>query len=307
MIVTKNFSGTRLQKKSNGWTAREVWLVTGTADKDAAIEAAVAHAAPHADNTNMTVFARDADPVGALAWRVNADYAFGDPGLCADSPLDENPTILYDHGRETIPTEIDIDNNHIVNSAGDPFDPPETATVPIVGMIVRRAEPFFSLSRSLAYSDHVNSDAFSITGAGGVDPGQAYCDYIKPREPYTLAAPFVWMEYRFEFAGGTDPFQNHPVDQGQYGFYTDGDGDPQKGPLCWANGSPVGIDIRLDGTGMPIDTRVKVLGADQSVNDPIANPDTPPGLTVDPDYSSNDNLKLLIWKTKPTAVFSTLL
>lgn len=300
------FTGRSLVKQSNNWLARESWDVVGTPDPSIAIETAIGFNAAHIDNPNMRAGRRFVESrKGPLAWIVAAEFSFGDHGLCATSRLLEPYVILPDIGRYSFPSNVDENNNAILNSAGDPLDP-MPLTAPTFGLCVRRYEPFFDVQKSLLFSDTCNSDSFTLAGAGPVAAGQCYCEYVKPFEPYTATAPEVGIEYRFEFRGGTNPFDLHPMDVGRWGWYS-ASGTPTKGQIVAPDGTQPDFDVPLDGTGKPIDSSYKILAKDGvTLSAPIANPNLPPGFTVESSYSTA-NQKTLLWRGKTRVAFAGIL
>jgi hypothetical protein len=296
-----------MRKAAWGWAARERWIVTGTNSKYAAIDAAVPHAAGHPDNPYIHIKARDADPIGLLAWSVTGDYSFGDVGLASDNPLLEPPRIRYEKVKQTYPVDVDLNTNAILDSAGQPLDPRETENVPMKKLIVKQARPFFDVGMSIQYEDSVCSDAFNIQGAGGLTAGQCYCDCIEPIEEYTHLAPYVWVEFAFLIAGGKNPFQAHPIDQGRTGWYTDSGGVAQRGLFCNKNKDVSPIPVRLNGVdGQPIDSGWFILGDDGGVHSPVANPTPPTGLTIETSLSGPKQ-KTMLWFNKTRQPFSGLI
>jgi len=302
------FTGRSLLKQSNNWLARESWDVVGTPDPGIAIETACSFDAVHVDNQNMKAGKRWVQSQkGPLSWIVAAEFSFGDHGLCSLGPLTEPYIILPDIGRQSFPSNTDQNNNAITNSAGDLL-PAQPLTAPTLGLRVRRYEPFYNLQRALNYSDGCNSDQFTLGGAGIVGPGQCYCEYIQPFTEYTATAPWVGIEYRFVFEGGTNPFDLHPIDVGRWGWYTDATtGQPTKGQIVAPDGTQPDFDVPLDGTGKPIDSQYKILAKDgTTLSTPIANPSLPPGLIIEQAYSTAKQ-KTLFYAGKRRVPFSGIL
>ncbi|HEX4796184.1 MAG TPA: hypothetical protein VH370_20510 [Humisphaera sp.] len=307
IIVTQRYSGSSLRKVSNAWVARESWNVTGTPDKSTAIEVACSHNLPHSINPNMRAGHRDASNYkGPLSWIVTADFTFGDHGACAQTPLDEPAKILAEAGIEMVPTDIDKDQNAILNSAGDPFDPPQSGAVHTLGLCVRLAVPFYNIQEAIKITDAVNSDPFELRGAGGVEPGQCHCRSYKPTEDYTENAPFVWVEYVFEFAEGVEPWQSITFDEGRNGWYVNLFNETVKGQICYNDGTPVNQDVRLDGTGKPMDPKMKIVDKDGKTWPPVNNPNKPPGIEI-LKSRSNATATSLIWRDKQQVPFTGLI
>jgi hypothetical protein len=299
--VTHNWSDSRLSKASGNWTATESWVVTDVASKSEAIDAAVAHNEQHPDNANLRAYQRDAAQVGPLAWRVTAQYRFGEFGPGEDDPLNEPIEIDWQFIKETLPIDRDVDNNAIVNSAGDPYDPPPSRVYAHVALVIRRNEPLFSAATALAYIDKVNAAPITIAGAGTLDTEQMLCDMIAPASSYRADAEYVPVVYRFILKPGTRPHQLRTVDQGRNGWYQDGS-DTKPGAIVDGEGNPVLADVRLDGTGKPINAQYKITGGKET---PVATATLPAGLDVDDELSTAD-VKYLGWTVFQTADFTAL-
>jgi len=300
------FSKSTLRKVSGAWVATESWTVTGTADKATAIEVACSHNLPHPNNPNMRAGSRDATNFkGPLSWIVTAFFTFGDHGACAVSPLDEPAEILAESGIEMVPSDTDIDGNAIVNSAGDPIDPPQARAVHTLALSVKLWVPSYNIQEAMRITDAINSDPFELKGAGIVEPGQCHCRHYKPIQSYTQFAPYVRVEFLFEFADATDPWQNLIFDMGRNGWAIGPDGDPIKGQICFHDGTPISEDVRLDGTGKPIDPKLRIFNINSPANPavPIANPNPPKGIQI---YSKNDTQTTLKWRDKQPVPFTGL-
>lgn len=107
-------------------------------------------------------------------WTVTATYS--NEREASDSPL--NDPVEYNWGTEQFQEVADTDKNGqgIVNSAGDPFDPPimrdnSRRTVTIT------SNQAFVPTWVLSYQDAVNSDAINIDNIG-IGVGQAKCQQV---------------------------------------------------------------------------------------------------------------------------------
>lgn len=312
IVVTRRWTGRGLRKTGGNWSATESWVVTGTGDSGQAEDAAVAHGAVHPESIYLRVFHRDPQATGPLSWIITASYGIDDPKKDLPTPLMQDPIISWDFQRETEPTDRDINDVAIRNSAGDPFDPPLNRFITTGTLRVKRAEPFFNIQKAMTYMNRVNSDAFNIQGVGGLTPGQCYCEMIAPGGDYTLSSPFVWVIYKFKFKPGGDPFQAHPVDEGKWGWWNDS-GTVKKGRICDPSGNIVDFDVRLNGAGRPLlgSTYFKVLGAPGGTGDAV--PQTAvdgadvPGFVEDPATVDSADITNALWKTVPAVAFAGLL
>jgi hypothetical protein len=98
---------------------------------------------------------------GKLAWKITAQYS-------SERELNTNPTlepalITWDSEQFQRPAVFDKNGNAIVNSAGDPFDPPNMMDDSRRVVTVEKQLAVVP-SWILTYQDAVNSDTFSIDG-----------------------------------------------------------------------------------------------------------------------------------------------
>jgi hypothetical protein len=84
------------------------------------------------------------------------------------------------------------------------------------------------------------------------------CLSIQPAHDFIYvpnAIRFVRMYYQFEVVFGSQlgsyPFQHRILDQGEYGWWSDG-GTKRREKFSDGKGEVVGGPIRLDGTGLPL-------------------------------------------------------
>lgn len=107
-------------------------------------------------------------------WTVTATYS--NQREASDSPLDD--PIEYQWGTEQFQEVADTDQNGegIVNSAGDPFDPPIMRDLSRRSVTITSNEAFVP-TWVLSYQDAVNSDAITIDGVS-LSEGQAKCQQV---------------------------------------------------------------------------------------------------------------------------------
>lgn len=319
-IVTQNWTGRTLTRKSWNWVAHESWVVTGVSDPDSALDAVGLGAGstyPENDNMLLSRYYAEANK-GSQSWTVHAEYAFGDQGQFQDSPLNEDTKYIPEPERDTIPVDSDINYMPLLQSAGDFIDPPLTRPIPYLAMRFQKYLPYYNLSIPFQFQDTTNSGAISVTLIGSVDVGQAYCDYVKPVDPYTLHAPYVNVEYRLKFKPGKTPWQPRFKDQGRTGWYSDpASGKTLQGPIVDDSGVPVPFSVLLNGKGKPLLAGVRsgtsittqgfwVLGTDRlTLYSPVNNPNPPSNLMQDT-VLSNANQTIMIANNIPTADFTAM-
>ena len=309
IVCSQGWKGTGAVVKSWGYAWRDKYTVTGTSDKAAATSAIpVAIGDKHPDNTNLSLGEITANATGLFAWEIFCDYRFGDVGLGSPNPLAEPYKIRWEKVRETAPIDLDLNQNAVVDSTGHPFTPRITTPVPTKALVVCKALPVYNVAHWLTYEDTVNSDTFTINGAGAVQPGQCYCDSVEPASEYTNLAPYVFVEFRFLLSGGTNPFQAHPIDEGRVGYYVSiADGKTYPGLFCDKYGNVFPEPTRLNGAGKPISALVMVSGDGNIPASPVAPPGgVPPGLTIEPSLSSA-TIKTLVYKNIVSQVFTGMI
>jgi vacuolar-type H+-ATPase subunit B/Vma2 len=93
------------------------------------------------------------------------------------------------------------------------------------------------------------------------------------------------------------------------GWYDAGGGVQKSGPFCNGNGVQVTFDVRLDGTGKPIDSNFKVLKEDGVSTAAAVTPigiHAPSNLVVEASYSTAKQ-KTLVWRGKRRIPFTGLI
>jgi hypothetical protein len=270
--VSENWSDQNLALAGDvkTWTAQRGFIVTGISNET---EATIASGSPygtipqvnevHPRNRFLRVNKVTPQRISPVACHVIIAYGVGQQPSQQD-PLADKPRIRWQLGSTTEPIDRDVEGNPIVNSAGDAFDPPLNTEFTTLFLTYTRNEPYFDIQKALTYSNTVNSNSFTIRGAGIVAPGQIKCDSIQPAGEYTDDADFVPIVYSFEIRRGNkqdsdgswDGFKLRVLDQGLRAYY-----DINKGPAriydpdqsTAASRSPVTSDVRLDGYGGTFD------------------------------------------------------
>jgi len=121
-----------------------------------------------------------------------------EPGGVQDNPLLD--PIQVDWGYWSREKVIDVDNtgSPVVNTVGDPFDPPYTDEVHDLTVQIIRNESSFNPIRANEYVDAVNSDYCTIAGLA-VSPRQALCLEYSARSAYRNTVSYWVVTYRFAF------------------------------------------------------------------------------------------------------------
>jgi hypothetical protein len=138
-----------------------------------------------------------------MSWICAVEYGPWDPTQRPENPLDHPLEIEGGFSPYERIVDRDQDGNAVVNTAGDPFDPPVTMEDPRPVLTIARNEPAIDWSLVYRYRNAVNSDSF-----WGADPGQVKVSRISPRrvwDQYLSAneltpGGFYWaITYEFEF------------------------------------------------------------------------------------------------------------
>lgn len=294
IVVTETWHGQGWSLSKDTITAERFFDVSGVFDPQSAVEAVeVVVNDPYPYQTQL--LAQDvavSDVVGPSYFRVKALYGLPPQGVwpIQDSleALSLPAEIEWTRGTASFPIDKDISTNKIpiVNSAGDPFDPPYERSVGTWVLTYERWEPIFDGGKAQTYTDCVSSDSFTMAGLT-FNPGQTILRSMLPVGKYDTNATKLRMRYVFEMDGSrSDPFQLARLDKGSRGFYSSS--GTNKASICDSAGNQISSDVLLDGTGKPADSSLKILNGSTAAS-PVANPTpivywksaaSPPGKTL---------------------------
>jgi hypothetical protein len=170
-------------------------------------------------------------------WEVQVQY----DGLV--NPLSQPPEIKWSMQQFSRIYELDINNEPLLNSAGQFFDPPPEGddSRPTVEITLNQSSffPFVALT----YQDAINSDAVTIAGLSA-SPGTAKVASISGAYHQNLA--FAWWANTYVIAFRRDGWAKKILDQGRYQLGTGG----KPKPCVSDDGStPVADPVPLDGSG----------------------------------------------------------
>lgn len=239
-----------------GIDAHDEWVVSGA---NTGAEALDAPDVPHQNNSHpWDVLLLAQTPTvtreGFNLYLVSVDYVrLSSTGTQPDptDPLNAPIRYRWAMGNTTESVDRDRDNNPIINSVGEPFDPAPTKNIGTLFLTVTRNEPSYDPGVALTFQNKLNSDGFF-----GAEPGQALCLSIAPESDYAADAEYVPVQYYFEFRA--DKFRHRIRDQGLNGRYDDS-GTSKIAPFYLNGGKDrVASAVLLDGKGKPIDTSIKV-------------------------------------------------
>ncbi len=304
MPITSNETprGRSLTREITGmqWSATRVWEVYGAANENECFVATALDGSPiaqlgnsHPQSSLLRVVTVTPAQQEGLFWLVTAQYAIpsdlkgGDSGA-AQELLSRKPTLSIRSGKISIAVDRDAKGRPRVNSAGDAFDPPGQRSISVRYFRYVRYEPFPDVDKMDRFENTVNDADLLIGGKVAVSKQRLYCDTIEATEdfgPDTLAVPIAYnFILRRSFDDTPHPFNDYIMDIGDRGFYSDsGSATAKLGYFFDATGTQQ-FNVKLDGTGKPLDPNIKVTSA---LKTPISNPNPPAGLQLNPNLSTN--------------------
>jgi len=171
------------------------------------------------------------------------------------SPLEEDPEWGWDEVSTVEPVDYDADGEAVVNSRGDPFEPPLTKEYRDTLLWIERNVATFDLDTKLAYQDTVANHRF-----WGQPAGLCRMHKIKPRRirgemdywrvRYEILIRNDWIEGQTAYLHGTAVTQT-----AEHAWYRR---VPDKGRMLndstgnQRHPSAVGAPVLLDGTGQQL-------------------------------------------------------
>jgi hypothetical protein len=271
--VTEKWSGIQYQPRTSAVRIFEVDGVNNEA------EAALAAGIPQAGMSHpqeATLLAGEPSVRGSLTlWEVTVSYTsmeWGGIGATSASYLALPPDMEWEDSQSDEPIEIDADGRPIVNSVGDPMDPPAQRPFTTMFLTMTRWQSGYDVAQAIQFINTVNAAQVNVPRAGIVSPGMMLCKSIRPTQ--TLPAWGLFLArvgYRFEFRtafsvieteGVVSPFDHRLLDKGNRGRYDPGF---KSGDFFDSTVTKVGQPIRLDGQGKPVDTIYTVGGTNSPV------------------------------------------
>ncbi len=164
------------------------------------------------------------------------------------NPLLQPIDVEWGWNSHEVVADIDINGNPIVNTAGDPYDPPLIEDDPRPTMSVTRNEPFIDFDLILAYRNAINNDQFSIA-----QPYFCRTLNIQPKSVFHHQIGWYYqVKYEFEFlspignsAGNINGFRRTVLNQGLNAL-SKSDGKPYR---VTYKGLPVTDPVLLDKDG----------------------------------------------------------
>ena len=177
-------------------------------------------------------------------WTVTANYS--DERTIDDTPTDDAASISWGSEQFQKPAVFDLSGNLIVNSAGDPFDPPA---------MMDDSRRVVTVEKNLAvvptwildYQDAVNSDAFTVDGVSiGIGKAKMQNVTVSPRQrrngtTFRTVTFTIHLQRDGWLLDILDAGFREKVSGGRRNIKNNGDGEAPTAP------------VPLDGNGQPID------------------------------------------------------
>ncbi len=177
-------------------------------------------------------------------WTVTANYS--DERTIDDTPTDDAASISWGSEQFQKPAVFDLSGNLIVNSAGDPFDPPA---------MMDDSRRVVTVEKNLAvvptwildYQDAVNSDAFTVDGVSiGIGKAKMQNVTVSPRQRrngtiFRTVTFTIHLQRDGWLLDILDAGFREKVSGGRRNIKNNGDGEAPTAP------------VPLDGNGQPID------------------------------------------------------
>jgi len=279
--INDNRSGNEVYNEADGTsvkTSRKAWRVHTSSNTDDEHDVLASALLPkigtaHSGDANSRCIGRQCNPEShgqKRQWIFVADYS--NKYAIEENPL--NDPAKTEWSTETFQTPIweDVDGNGIVNSAGDPFDPPPEKDDSRWTSITRKNVLPSVPNWIFAYQDGVNSDSFTIDGVGveatWAKVSAIHLGEVQERNDTEYRVLTVTIHYRGEGEGvgsgsgsygsgsGTDaiePWDLNLLDQGFREIDDEGSGASGNiRNIKNADGEDITAPVPLDGEGHKI-------------------------------------------------------
>lgn len=258
---------------SYGVSATLSWDVNADNEAQALSAVNVSVGSTHPKDSNLIASA----PVvrtngGPKVFIVTVSYAKAGDSQAQDP---DKPSVQWSRNVTREQVDRDAEGNPILNSAGDPFDPPPERDFGERSFSIFRQESVYDLDLAERFEDTVNDGTVTFLGKYTFRDGQLKLDSYLPVSRFPFDAVRVEMEYRFSFR--RDGWDYRIIDQGRNGFYSK-DGDITKAPIYAGDGTQISSDTLLDGGGSPLDDTLRV---GKTGGNPVSATNPPVGATVE--------------------------
>lgn len=175
-------------------------------------------------------------------WTAGIDYKTGDPQNVAESPLDRPAIVSWDDAETTEPVYTDRNDEPIINSSGETYDPPVQRPFWDLMITVQRNVASHNPIAALAYRGTVNSSSFQIRG-WTINPQKALLIGWSATEQFENNVYYAAETIRIACRG--DGWKRNLLDQG----YLELNGGNEAQVILDAQGMPLNQPVKLDGFG----------------------------------------------------------
>lgn len=193
-------------------------------------------------------------------WRVTIEYDNVwdcDPATLSTTPTSRPDVWKLSFAKSSRAVEEDTEGAAIINSAGDPYNPPLEADLsrPVITITTNRSS--FSLANAVTLQDAINSTDW-VTSHGTFAARTAKCSGVEATEQFENGSLYISITFTVEL--NYDTWDTDVLDQGFR--YLDSNGDPQT--FTDGAGQPVSEPKPLDGAGGALDLT-------DEANEPVYN------------------------------------
>jgi hypothetical protein len=255
-VKTEDYAARTATNDMGKRTYQRAWIVLTTSRNDDAYTVGSASGLPvigntHPSDANAYCQSLQVQPIsGWRVWRVTASYST--ERQLNTSPTSDPAVITWNTEQFQRVAVFDNDGDLIVNSAGDPFDPP---------LMMDDSRRVVTIQKNLAvvptwildYQDAVNSDAFTVDGVSiGIGKAKMQNVSVGPVERRSSTA---FRTVNFTIHLQRDGWALQPLDAGFREFVTtDSVPNPElKNILNRGDQQPVAAPVPLDGSGKALD------------------------------------------------------
>lgn len=257
--------------KKGEWTDSIEYLVTGCANRFEALAAlnSQGYGYNSVHPQCLWLLGADVSPTedGAGGYKFQVSYVKSD-GITSDpNPLNRPPLLTFKYGMIQEPCDCDIYNNTIINTAGDPFNPPQTDETPVI--FIHELKYFavtstttngtttttaaWNPTTALGYIGRVNNDQVTIAGLGQVPKHSVRCLNYAPANSFYLNSSIIAVAAEFEYR--PNGFDRNIINKGFQAWYKDKSGTVKKGKLVNKTSlQPIPEAVLLNGAGIPLYT-----------------------------------------------------
>lgn len=259
VVVLERWSGKQLSLKQP-WTGVREFSVDNVANADEALVAVDAVSGlkiPQKGEVHNRVSALFCDgpeikePQGPFSWIIACGYSTvsigGDP---TDTEID------WETCEMNVPIDSDLDHRAILNSDGFPISG-LSRRITFKRLKLTKKFPYFDSNWCKTYENSTNSNDIMFADGTPIAAQHMRVCSICPTVTttiHTLLRPVQWVfDVFLDDSLGQYPFQHRVLDASEVGWYLDTDvGKVVPARYSDTKGNLFGLQVRLDGTGLPL-------------------------------------------------------